>query len=91
MNLSGGQKQRVSLARLENKDTFLRPFNNKNSISRAVYSAETTPLFLLDDPLSAVDPKVAQEIFENCICDYLLAKGTTIIFVSHSRQVGLRM
>jgi len=38
----------------------------------------------LDDPLSAVDPKVANHIFMNCIKGYL--KGKTVILVTHQLQ-----
>ena len=39
------------------------------SLARAVYS--DAGLYLLDDPLSAVDAKIGQQIFINCICGAL--------------------
>jgi ABC-type nitrate/sulfonate/bicarbonate transport system ATPase subunit len=39
----------------------------------------------LDDPLSAVDAKVARSIFSRCIKDKL--KGKTILLVTHGMQV----
>jgi ATP-binding cassette subfamily C (CFTR/MRP) protein 4 len=35
------------------------------SLARAVYA--DADIYLLDDPLSAVDPQVANDIFNNCI------------------------
>jgi ABC-type phosphate transport system ATPase subunit len=43
-------------------------------------------IYLLDDPLSAVDSHVGQHIFENCIKGTLADK--TIVFVTHQLQVG---
>ena len=42
-------------------------------------------IFLLDDPLSAVDAQVAHIIFSRCIKDKL--KGKTILLVTHGIQV----
>ena len=42
-------------------------------------------LYLLDDPLSAVDPHVGKHIFENCIKKAL--RNRTVIFVTHQLQV----
>jgi len=39
------------------------------ALARAVYS--DSDIYLLDDPLSAVDTKVAKRIFENCIKQFL--------------------
>eukprot|EP00005_Dracoamoeba_jomungandri_P014183 CAMPEP_0174262580 /NCGR_PEP_ID=MMETSP0439-20130205/13739_1 /TAXON_ID=0 /ORGANISM="Stereomyxa ramosa, Strain Chinc5" /LENGTH=1412 /DNA_ID=CAMNT_0015347351 /DNA_START=291 /DNA_END=4529 /DNA_ORIENTATION=- len=52
------------------------------SIARAVYS--DNDIYLLDDPLSAVDAHVGKAIFENCICDKLQNK--TRILVTHQLQ-----
>ena len=49
------------------------------SLARAVYA--DADVYLLDDPLSAVDAKVGEHIFQKCICKLLSAK--TRIFVSH--------
>lgn len=35
------------------------------SLARAIYS--NADIYLLDDPLSAVDPQVAKDIFYQCI------------------------
>ncbi|KAL9956498.1 hypothetical protein ACROYT_G037980 [Oculina patagonica] len=52
------------------------------SLARAVYA--DADLYLLDDPLSAVDLKVAQHIFEKCIKDLL---GDKIrVLTSHQEQ-----
>ncbi|XP_074481275.1 ATP-binding cassette sub-family C member 12-like [Sebastes fasciatus] len=52
------------------------------SLARAVYS--NRDLYLLDDPLSAVDAHVGKHIFEECIKKELL--GKSIILVTHQLQ-----
>ena len=52
------------------------------SLARAVYS--DAEIFLLDDPLSAVDTKVGRFLFEQCISSSL--KGKTILLVTHQLQ-----
>lgn len=54
------------------------------SLARAVYSNKD--IYLLDDPLSAVDVHVGKHIFEECIKKELL--GRSIILVTHQLQVG---
>ena len=54
---------------------------------RALYAADDCSIFLLDDPLSAVDPKVAKEIFEKYIIGVLREKKKTVVFVTHGMQV----
>lgn len=49
------------------------------SLARAVYSE--ADIYLLDDPLSAVDPQVADDIFQNCILGAL--KDKCVILVTH--------
>jgi len=49
------------------------------ALARAVYA--NADIYLLDDPLSAVDPKVARGLYENAIEGVL--KGKTIILVTH--------
>ena len=49
------------------------------SLARAVYSE--AEIYLLDDPLSAVDPEVANAIFHDCICGTL--KDKCVILVTH--------
>ncbi|CAF1343330.1 unnamed protein product [Adineta steineri] len=51
------------------------------SLARALYA--DADLYLLDDPLAAVDPKVAKSIFDQCIGPYSLLRGKTRILVTH--------
>nr|XP_012805668.2 ATP-binding cassette sub-family C member 12 isoform X1 [Jaculus jaculus] len=52
------------------------------SLARAVYS--NRQLYLLDDPLSAVDAHVGKHVFEECIKKTL--RGKTIVLVTHQLQ-----
>jgi len=52
------------------------------SLARAVYS--NADIVLLDDPLSAVDPEVANKIFDECVLGALKDKLT--ILVTHQLQ-----
>uniref|UniRef100_A0AAQ5YG79 ATP-binding cassette, sub-family C (CFTR/MRP), member 12 n=1 Tax=Amphiprion ocellaris TaxID=80972 RepID=A0AAQ5YG79_AMPOC len=52
------------------------------SLARAVYSDKD--IFLLDDPLSAVDAHVGKHIFEECVKKEL--QGKSIILVTHQLQ-----
>ncbi|XP_057334744.1 ATP-binding cassette sub-family C member 4-like [Microplitis mediator] len=49
------------------------------NLARAIY--RQADLYLLDDPLSAVDARVARRLFKDCILEYL--KGKTRILVTH--------
>ncbi|CAF1114873.1 unnamed protein product [Rotaria sordida] len=51
------------------------------SLARALYT--DADLYLLDDPLAAVDPKVAKNIFDQCIGPQSLLRGKTRILVTH--------
>ncbi|EEC14108.1 ABC transporter, putative, partial [Ixodes scapularis] len=53
------------------------------SLARALYSDRD--IFLLDDPLSAVDSKVANQLFRKCIQTAM--QGKTVFLVSHSMHV----
>lgn len=52
------------------------------TLARAVY--RDADIYLLDDPLSAVDPHVANHIFDKCINGYL--KEKTVILITHQLQ-----
>src|SRR6266487_2916770 len=52
------------------------------TLARALYN--NADIYLLDDPLSAVDSAVAKHIFEKCIVNYLSTK--TRILVTHQLQ-----
>jgi ATP-binding cassette, subfamily C (CFTR/MRP), member 4 len=73
---SGGQRARIGLAR-----ALYYPRNvgvSKNHV------------LLLDDPLSAVDARVAKSIFFNAILELGVAMGKCVILVTHQHQfVGM--
>jgi ABC-type multidrug transport system fused ATPase/permease subunit len=48
-------------------------------LARAIY--QDADIYLLDDPLSAVDPEVANHIFENAILGLL--KDKCVVLVTH--------
>lgn len=52
------------------------------SLARAVY--RQTAIYLLDDPLSAVDPHVARHLFEKCMRGFL--RDRIVILVTHQLQ-----
>ena len=53
------------------------------SLARAVYS--DADVYLLDDPLSAVDGKVRHDLYNRCICNFL--RNKTRILVTHQLAV----
>lgn len=52
------------------------------NLARAMY--RDADIYLMDDPLSAVDTHVGKHLFEECICNYLA--GKTRILVTHQLQ-----
>ena len=51
-------------------------------MARAIY--RDADIYLLDDPLSAVDLHVARHLYNYCLKDFL--KGKTILLVTHQVQ-----
>lgn len=47
------------------------------SIARAVYY--NSDVYVFDDPLSALDPDVARQVFENCVVDLLKSKTRIMV------------
>ncbi|CAF3301704.1 unnamed protein product [Rotaria sp. Silwood2] len=54
------------------------------SLARVLYA--DVDLYLFDDPLAAVDPKVAKKIFDQCIGSRSLLSGKTRLLVTHQTQ-----
>ena len=54
------------------------------NLARAVYS--NSDIFILDDPLSAVDVRVGMHLFHSCIKGVL--KEKTVLLVTHQLQVN---
>lgn len=52
------------------------------NLARAIYAE--ADIYLMDDPLSAVDAHVGKHMFEECIDKYL--RGKTRILVTHQLQ-----
>ena len=52
------------------------------NLARAIYA--DADIYLMDDPLSAVDAHVGKHMFEECIDKYL--QGKTRILVTHQLQ-----
>lgn len=52
------------------------------NLARTVY--READIYLLDDPLSAVDTHVGKHLFQECIVDFL--KGKTRVLVTHQLQ-----
>ncbi|CAK4085232.1 unnamed protein product [Aphanomyces euteiches] len=53
------------------------------SLARAVYRAPQADIFLLDDPLSALDVHVAGGVFRECIQTLLRSKAVVLVLNSH--------
>ena len=58
------------------------------ALARCVYACARgrAHLALLDDPLSAVDPHVAQHLMDDCIVRKLCGQGVGVLLATHQRQ-----
>lgn len=83
INLSGGQKVPFDNLASNLSDALLST-QTRVSLARAAYS--TADIVLLDDPLSAVDAYVGNDILENCILSGPLARRTRIM-TTHALHV----
>ena len=94
--ISGGQKQaRVALLISESAGVEPRPCDRMQphdatrlhlqriSLARACYAG--ADVYLLDDPLSAVDSHVARHLFERCIVGAL--SGSSRVLVTHKLEL----
>ncbi|XP_018571144.1 probable multidrug resistance-associated protein lethal(2)03659 [Anoplophora glabripennis] len=52
------------------------------NLARAVY--KNAEIYLLDDPLSAVDMHVGKQLYDNCILDFL--RGKCVLLITHQLQ-----
>ena len=57
------------------------------ALARAVY--HDADIYILDDPLSAVDAHVGEHLFEFVVKQTLLSKGKTVILATHQLGVAL--
>jgi ATP-binding cassette subfamily C (CFTR/MRP) protein 1 len=55
------------------------------ALARAVYS--DADVYLLDDPLAAVDAHVGQHLYEECV-SRLVGRGKCVVLVTNALQVG---
>ena len=53
-------------------------------LARAIYN--DGDIYILDDPISALDADIGKKIMDNCILDYLKGKRKTIILITHALQ-----
>ncbi len=70
--------------------TFPSPLPKRQArvaLARACYSR--ADVLLLDDPLSAVDPRVGRTLFDRAIGPQGIMRGSTRVLVTHQRQVGV--
>ena len=58
------------------------------SVARALYSDRD--VYILDDPLSAVDIHVGKHIFNQAILGYLKKSGKTILLITHQIQLLMK-
>lgn len=58
------------------------------SLARAAYAS--ADIVLLDDPLSAVDARVANVLFSQCIGKTGVLRSATVILVTHQLQFLLK-
>ena len=56
------------------------------SLARALYHVPVRDIYLLDDPLSGLDDRVANTIYEKVIVEQLRKENKTVVFATHQLQ-----
>lgn len=81
--LSGGQKARLALARAVYmvRGAAGRPAASAGRLPPDVWLAQDKDVYLLDDPLAAVDAQVARHLVRRCVLELLA--GKTRILCTH--------
>lgn len=95
VNLSGGQKARINLARysrLSGRGAYICSAKKKKkifTISRAIY--KQADVYLLDDPLSAVDTRVGKHLFEQCVKGDIWSYKQIIVIITIMTIIRLQV
>lgn len=96
INLSGGQKQRITIARALYSDAdvilLVCSLCILCELSISAFRAKdlrvsTIKNCLQDNPLSALDQHVGQQIFDYGVKKFLLRNGRTVIMVTHKLEL----
>ena len=74
VTLSGGQKARLALARAVYQVTVDTSNVTRTLLIEAILPFKDKSVYLLDDPLSAVDIHVANHLYTHCIMGLLRGK-----------------
>ncbi len=57
------------------------------ALARAAYRADRTDVYLLDAPLSALDPAVARHVLTRCLIRLMLARGKAVVVATHRTEL----
>lgn len=84
VSISGGQKARIALARAVYSDADCKLPSPCCTFITPDYLCVT--VFILDDPLSAVDAHVGKALMHECIINTLKKNNKSVILVTHQLQ-----